>query len=166
MKIITAPDDINERVDFSSMIFLAGSIAEGTAENWQNEVMQKFDDYEDDVLTVLNPRREEFNTSVKQTIDDPELSEQVNWELDGMDEAVYILVHFHPDTQAPITLLELGLHAKDRFGGLVVCCPDGFYRQGNVEIVCQRYDIPFFKNLDDAVQCLRNYIDEDHNITR
>jgi hypothetical protein len=42
-----------------------------------------------------------------------------------------------PDTKAPISLLELGLFARsDR---VVVGCPDGFWRRGNVEIVCQRY---------------------------
>ena len=48
---------------------------------------------------------------------------------------------------SPISLLELGAYAKsDR---LIVCCPDGYHRQGNVQYVCQKYKIPFFKDFDE-----------------
>ena len=35
--------------------------------------------------------------------------------------------------RAPITLLELGLFARS--GKLIVCCPDGYWRKGNIEVV-------------------------------
>lgn len=54
-------------------------------------------------------------------------------------------MHFEPDTMSPITLLELGLYASS--GKLIVSCPKGFWRRGNVEIVCEKYKIPFFENL-------------------
>lgn len=49
-------------------------------------------------------------------------------------------MYFAPTTRAPITLLELGLFAQS--GRLVVCCPDGFWRKGNVEVVSARYGVP------------------------
>ena len=32
-----------------------------------------------------------------------------------------------------------------------VCCPDGFYRKGNVEIVCDRLKIPLIETWDEFV---------------
>jgi len=52
-----------------------------------------------------------------------------------------------PATQSPISLLELGLYANS--GKLTVICPDGFYRKGNVEVVCALYDIPLFNNINE-----------------
>lgn len=163
MKIIKAPDDFNDRTVRPSTVFLAGSIAMGEVEDWQSETAAKFGDYSDEEVVIFNPRRDNFNPETKQTIDDPVLFEQVNWELDALEEADYVLMYFHPETQAPITILELGLHA-DNIVKLIVCCPDGFYRQGNIEIVCNRYNIPFFKDLDDAIGKVREFIEYDHKI--
>lgn len=44
-------------------------------------------------------------------------------------------------------LLELGLFARS--GKMVVCCPPGFYRRGNVEIVCARFGIEFVGSLEE-----------------
>lgn len=50
---------------------------------------------------------------------------------------IVIAMWFAPETKAPITLLELGLFARS--GKVIVGCPDGFWRKGNVEIVCARF---------------------------
>ena len=52
---------------------------------------------------------------------DPQFSQQVNWELDALEVADWIVVYFDPDTQSPISMLELGLHAKS--DKVIVCCP-------------------------------------------
>lgn len=54
-------------------------------------------------------------------------------------------MYFAPSTRAPITLLELGLFAQS--GKLLVCCPEGYWRRGNVEVVCARYGIPMVADL-------------------
>ena len=61
--------------------------------------------------------------------------------MDHLEQSDIIAMYFdlHPEKLSPITLLELGLHAKDK--KLIVCCPDGFLRKGNVQIVCRRYGI-------------------------
>ena len=163
MLIIKAPDDIMEREAVSTTVFLAGSIGLGKAENWQDGACNALDDYSDDELTVFNPRRDNFNAGLKQTAEEPELVEQIEWELEAMEESDYILMYFHPDTQAPITMMELGLHA-DSICKVVAVCPDGFWRQGNVEIVCRKYDIPFFKDLDEGINQIRGYINYDNGI--
>ena len=125
------------------MIFLAGSIEMGSAEDWQTKVTEALRGYD---VTILNPRRDDWDSSWKQTIEDPKFREQVEWELQALEEATEILMYFDPKTKSPISLLELGLFAKS--GKLIVCCPDGFWRKGNVEIVCKRYGVMMVPSLD------------------
>ena len=73
----------------------------------------------------------------------------MNWELDALGKSDVILMYFDPETKSPISLLELGLFAKS--GKLVVCCPEGFWRKGNVDIVCQRFGISQFQSLEEAI---------------
>ncbi|KAF2177334.1 hypothetical protein K469DRAFT_809236 [Zopfia rhizophila CBS 207.26] len=52
------------------------------------------------------------------------------WELDYPDEADIIALYFQANTISPISLLELGAYSKSR--KIVVCCPEGFRRRGNI----------------------------------
>jgi hypothetical protein len=114
----------------------------GLAESWQTRIEQALADL--DVL-ILNPRRDAWDASWVQSIDNPVFREQVEWELNAQQRADVIAMYFAPDTKAPITLLELGLVASS--GKLLVCCPDGFWRKGNVEVVCARFHIPLVADL-------------------
>jgi hypothetical protein len=127
-------------------VFLAGSIEMGQADDWQSRVERALADLP---IVILNPRRDEWDASWKQTIDDPQFRGQVEWELVGQELADCIAMYFAPSTQAPITLLELGLFARS--GKVVVCCPDGFWRKGNVEVVCARYGVPLLNTLAELV---------------
>jgi hypothetical protein len=80
----------------------------------------------------------------------------VNWELNGLDKADYILMYFSPETKSPISLLELGLYAAS--GKLIVCCPEGFWRKGNVDIVCEKYGIQTVDTLDELINVIVNKI--------
>jgi hypothetical protein len=147
----TAPEDY--KIDNDKVyVFLAGSIEENKAEPWQDELIEKLKDVKNVVL--LNPRRPDWNNSWKQTIDDKNFSEQVNWELDGLQKADLIIIYFDPKTKSPISLLELGLHAKS--DKVYVICPEPFYRKGNVDIVCKRYGVKQLKNLDQFVEVVKN----------
>jgi hypothetical protein len=42
----------------------------------------------------------------------------------------------------------------------IVCCPEGYWRRGNVQIVCERYGIKFVDNIDDFVQYIFDWADE------
>jgi hypothetical protein len=127
---LTLPDD-------ARVVFLAGSIEMGSAADWQTELIAALGDRD---LVVLNPRRDEWDATWRQSIEEPNFRGQVEWELDGLERADLIAMWLAPDTKSPISLLELGLHA--RRGKLVVGCPDGFWRKGNVEVVCARHTIP------------------------
>ena len=118
-------------------VFLAGSIEMGIATDWQTQLASELDG-----VAILNPRRDEWDASWRQSIDEPKFRAQVEWELDNLERADLIAMWFVPETKSPITLLELGLHARS--GRVIVGCPDGFWRRGNIEIVCARYGIPLF----------------------
>lgn len=118
-------------------VFLAGSIEMGRAELWQDAVAAAL---RDQPLTILNPRRDDWDASWEQSSVNPQFVAQVTWELDAQERADLIAMYFAPETYAPITLLELGLFAAS--GKLLVCCPPGYWRKGNVGVVCARYDIP------------------------
>jgi len=140
--------DQNKKHAFS--MFLAGSIEMGAAEDWQTRIEQVFADYS---VTIFNPRRDEWDSSWEQRETNPQFNHQVNWEINRLEEATIIFMYFSPETKSLISLLELGMHKDDN---IVVCCPDGFWRKGNVEIVCSRNEIPLFNNLDSAIASLRS----------
>jgi len=132
-------------------IFLAGSIEAGKAEQWQERIVRAMSGVSN--LVILNPRRDDWDGSWEQQADNPQFFEQVSWELDMLDAADIVVMYLAPDTKSPISLLELGLYARS--GKLKVCCPTGFWRRGNVEMVCKRYQIPLFENLDALIADLR-----------
>lgn len=148
MKVIKAPNSYAGNYD-KCIIFLAGSIEMGAAPDWQAEIAKEFE--EEDVV-FLNPRRDDWNKDAKQSITDPYFSEQVNWELDGIGAADSIVFYFAPGTMSPISLLELGLVIGDdcqHREKIFVCCPDGFWRKGNVEVVCDRAGVDVHNSLDE-----------------
>jgi hypothetical protein len=131
-------------------VFLAGSIEMGRAEAWQASVEAALADLP---LAVLNPRRDEWDASWEQSIRNRQFREQVEWELDGLERATVVAMYFAPGTQAPVTLLEMGLVARS--GRLVVGCPPGFWRRGNVEVVAARYGVPLVESLADLISAVR-----------
>jgi len=134
-------------------IFLAGSIEQGKAVDWQKEVTEKVDCY---VQYIFNPRRDKWDASLEQSIQNKVFNEQVSWEMTALDICDIIFMYFDPATKSPISLLELGLYATS--GKLIVCCPEGFWRKGNVEMVCDRYGIPLYTILPMALDALERKI--------
>ncbi len=147
MRVIKAPEPLSIA---GRSVFLAGSIDLGKAVNWQKEVTDALMGMD---ITVLNPRRDDFDPTLPQTLETPVFVEQVRWELEAMERADVICMYFDPKGQAPITLAELGLHAKS--GKLVVCCPEGYWRRGNVQVMCDRYRIPLTDNLGTLILATR-----------
>lgn len=145
-EVIKPPTSLPEAFQ-NTTIFLAGSIEQGLARDWQSEL---FEALKDKPVTLLNPRRDSWDSSWKQDIDEPQFRSQVLWELEGQERADLILMFFQPETKSPVTLLELGLFAQS--GKLVVCCPPGYWRKGNVDVVCRRYNIKQVETLDELIK--------------
>lgn len=131
-------------------IFLAGSIEMGKAVDWQLLVQEKLEHL--DVL-MFNPRRDDWDSTWEQTKENENFRGQVEWELDMLERCSLIMMYLDPASTSPISLLELGLYAST--GKLIVCCPKGFYRKGNVDIVCQRYGILMVETLDELINLAR-----------
>jgi hypothetical protein len=121
----------------------------GSAPDWQSELVRALAVD----ATFLDPRRAEWDATWRQSIEEPQFRGQVEWELDGLEAADVIAMWFVPETKSPITLLELGLHARG--GKLVVGCPDGFWRRGNIEVVCARFGVPLFAEWNAFVAAVR-----------
>ncbi|HAS46626.1 MAG TPA: hypothetical protein DCS93_39450 [Microscillaceae bacterium] len=151
MKVIKPPQSI-EIEPQTTTVFLAGSIDMGQAIDWQTAVTEAL---QGQPFTVLNPRRDDWDASWEQKITNPAFNAQVNWELDGLEKADVIAMYFAPTSKAPITLLELGLFAQSK--KLVVCCPEGFWRKGNVDVVSQRYGIPQVDTLEQLIDFIKTH---------
>jgi hypothetical protein len=134
----------------AASVFLAGSIDMGRAAPWQAEVELALADTS---ALILNPRRDDWDATWPQRADHPQFRAQVEWELAAQERAALIAMYFAPGSQAPITLLELGLFARS--GRLLVCCPEGFWRKGNVDMVCQRYGVPQAPDLAALIVAIR-----------
>ena len=132
-------------------VFLAGTIDNGESENWQQKF--EFELIDLDVI-VLNPRREVWAPQELQSIQNKTFKQQVEWELNGLEKCIVIVMCFLANSKSPITLLELGLAAASR--KLIVCCEDKFWRKGNIEIVCDKFDIPLHNNMDSTLSDVRN----------
>lgn len=153
MKVLKPPSPVDPAGSLS--VFLAGSIEMGKAVDWQAYVTEKLSDLPG---TLYNPRRDDWDPTWEQSIEHPQFRAQVEWELDALDRSTVIAMYFEPGTKSPITLLELGLYAGH--GTLIVCCPDGFWRKGNVDVVCQRFQhrISVASSLEDLIDQTRDRI--------
>lgn len=149
MSIFKSAEPLNKRDRSKQSIFLAGSIENGTAIDWQKycetQLGESFD--------LFNPRVGYWDESWEPVSDNVFFARQVNWELNGLEVADIILMNFAKNTKSPISLLEFGLMAPTK--KMVVVCPNEFWKKGNVDIVCQRFDIPQFSELDAAIDYIR-----------
>lgn len=161
VRVYTPPSDINKEVRGIS-IFLAGSIEMGKAKEWQQDVIEKlkvkYQDEKDVNLSILNPRRADWDSSWEQKMSNPEFNEQVNWELDGIEMATIVFFYFQPGTISPISLLEFGTQSVFH-NNVVVVCPEGYEKKGNVDIVCKREGIPVLESIKDGVALLEGKLD-------
>ena len=156
-KVITPPDPISTNNWWISKktpsIFLAGSIEMDTAEEWQDRAIKELSEFD---IEIYNPRRKNWDSDINQSIDDPRFKEQVEWELKALENSSLIIIYFDPNTKSPISLLELGLFCRE--SNVIVCCPTGFWRKGNVDIVCQRYGVKVVETFEELISLIKSKI--------
>lgn len=146
-QVIFAPSD--EIPHHAKSIFLAGSVptsnqADDTTTDWRNQLSAALADLP---ITIYNPYRANWDDSWREDIYFVPFRQQLEWELDMQEKADLVLVYFHPDTQAPISLLEFGIWVRAP-GKTVVVCPQGYWKRGYVQTVCKRFDVEMLDNLD------------------
>ena len=149
--------------DSNISIMLGGTIEMGNSEDWQTEIYNRLKNIDDtlgffDNIDVFNPRRDSWDSSWTQKQSNPQFNEQVNWELDSIEDSDIIFFNILPDSKSPITLMEIGLckHKKN----VIICCPEGFYRKGNVDIVCSRYGMQQYTDIHSAFGALLTEINK------
>ncbi|TWI01334.1 nucleoside 2-deoxyribosyltransferase-like protein [Flavobacterium tiangeerense] len=149
--IYRAPDSIDAINQDILSVFLAGSIEMDKAVDWQKEC--------EEVLSakyvIFNPRRNEWNSDWEQSIDNVKFKEQVDWELNALEKADIIIMFFANNTKSPISLLEFGLYAQSNKMKVVV--EENFWRKGNIDVVCEKYNIQQYKSLEELLQNLIKY---------
>lgn len=149
--VLTPPSNI-EGLEHNGYkkVFLAGSIEMGKAEDWQSKIIESVKDFN---RIIFNPRRDNWDSSWEQTIDNPQFKEQVDWELFALEQADLIIMNLVPETMSPISMLEFGLYAMSK--KLVIYCPNGFWRKGNIDVVCERYGVPQVEKFEDLVTLIK-----------
>lgn len=133
--VVTSPAPLPARHD-RPRVFLGGSIDMGSAPDWQADMIKALATQR---IVILNPRGADWDKAWRPDADDPHFREQVKWELGALDSADVIVLYLSPGSQSPISLLEMGLHARS--GKLIVYCPNGYWRKGNVDITAAKYDV-------------------------
>lgn len=140
-------------------VFLAGSIDLGAAANWQENLCQRLkfrfngvDSLKYDV-EILNPRGDGEWKADDMTKANSRFVQQVAWEQNGIINSNVVFFNFLENSKSPITLLEFGMVIAMKKHA-IVSCPKGFWRRGNVEVMCMLQNtkrVTLFDNEKDAV---------------
>lgn len=146
MKLYQAPQMV-EADHRLPRLFLGGSIENGKASDWQSALTKVIEvEWTGDDVVVLNPRRLNWDPTLELSMANEMFRVQVVWELSEIESADAVLMNIEPGTMSPISLMELGFLGGQNYIGVlnrcVVCCPEGFWRKGNVDVFCDRYHIP------------------------
>ncbi|KAH6870270.1 hypothetical protein BKA58DRAFT_173685 [Alternaria rosae] len=144
-KAVVHKPPIRPLVDRASVI-LYGAIQSDPSKDWQAHLTALLSDLP---IAILNPRRDDWDSSWIEDISFAPFKEQVEWEMDYARIADVIVFYFAGEAKVlqPITLLELGLYAGT--GKAIVCCPEGFWKRGNVQMVCERYNIDLVESVEE-----------------
>ena len=158
MKLFTAPEhSLSPQEPIS--VFLAGSIEMDKASDWQERVISELGAYP---VELFNPRRADWDSSWKQEAANPHFHQQVSWELHYLERVDLAFFFLEAGTLSPISLMELGFICNGETPAIVVCEP-GFWRRGNVEIMCERYDLILCETLEEGLHLLKQFVcDESH----
>lgn len=124
-------------------IFLAGTIDDGKSLDWQKALTDEICSIDtNNQIFIYNPRRDKWPDGNNKN----DIDKQIRWELYHLEKSDIIIMNILPKSKSPISLMELGLFAKN--GKLIVFCQESFYRYDNIRIVCERYGIPLFNTND------------------
>lgn len=135
LKLYNPNSKSEQKADFK--IFLAGSIEMGKSREWQKDLFAKLNDSEK-AINFYNPYKDDWDNTIGNTLADARFHDQVSWEWKKLLEADLVVFNFEKDTKSPISLLELGAMAA-RGKQIAVCCPEEFWKYGNVQFICDYY---------------------------
>lgn len=115
-------------------VFLAGTIDNGSSEDWQKRVIEALDPKMLDI-GVYNPRRDNWDSNAGHE----GVMKQIDWEQRALEKVEHIFMVFLDNSKSPISFLELGMYCRSK--KITVFCTKNFYRYDNVLDTCNRYGI-------------------------
>jgi len=141
--IFYPPMNIATRDRSKPSVFFAGTIDQGNSADWQSQLANTalFMKY-----NIFNPRRPNWDSSWDNDFENPHFFQQVNWELEAINQADIVIFYFAKDSKSPISLMELGYVVGIKKKCICVCY-SGFYRRGNIEVLCSKENIPLYYDL-------------------
>ena len=146
--VVMAPE--KPRLNDKTMsVFLAGITTSTDEADWRQTLTNELFDHP---VTIFNPNRPDWDGTWKEDFSDKRWEEQVSWELDMQDTADVVVFFFHKSTDAPISLLELGLAVRTKT--VVVCAQKEYRKRGNVEAVCRRFNVQLLSTEAQLRDCL------------
>jgi hypothetical protein len=134
--VVQAPSRPSDDMAPRPSVFLGGTTSATPSGDWRRRLAACLASHP---VLLLDPRRADWDAGWREDLSDARWAEQVAWELDMQERADVLVFLLHPVSDAPVSLLELGLCANDPARRVVVCALDGYPRSGNVEAVCRRY---------------------------
>jgi hypothetical protein len=134
-------------------LFTAGSIEMGAAVPWQSRLIEHLEHLP---ITISNPRKDYWDPTIDVKSKDINFRTQVEWEMNALKAATVICFFFDTDTISPVTLMELGMWASS--GKALVCCGGKYWRSGNVDIVCDRYNIPRVDSFEMLIPAVEEFL--------
>lgn len=154
--VIYPPNHSNEKSMLR--VFLAGTIDMGKSVDWQKTFIDMISTVQHTRhIEVFNPRRLDWDPTWEQSIENSQFVQQVTWELNHLESADVIVFHFEPESDSMITLLELGRFGLRSKGKTVlVHCPTGYKRKGNVDIFCDRESIQMVDDFSEVITIINH----------
>ncbi|RGP71301.1 hypothetical protein FSPOR_3422 [Fusarium sporotrichioides] len=151
--VVMAPQPANLS-DRTTSVFLAGITTSTGDTDWRQAFTDALINYP---ITILNPNRPDWDSTWREDFSDKRWVEQVSWELDMQEAANIIVFMFHEATEAPISLMELGLAVRTK--PVIVCAHPDYKKRGNVDAVCRRFGVKLLSTLEELVDCLIAMLD-------
>lgn len=168
VQVITAPS--NQKAKFIS-VFLAGGIT--NCKEWQKEVINEISSYENNNITLFNPRQENFDITDKSAS-----YKQILWEYKRLEKMDIFSMYFCNDnSDQPICMYELGrniVRMQNRFPNdwekrIIISIEKGYKRSQDVIIQTQLCAPKLFVENDatpetHAKYILKKYLDISNNL--
>lgn len=147
-QLIRAPSDKESR--FVKSVFLAGTTSTVDGHNWHELVTAAMFEVP---ITIYDSYRKDWDSAWREDIEFAPYREQVEWEVERQEKADMVVLYFDPASQAPVSMLELGLCARVP-GKAIVLCPEGYCKRGNVQVVCRKYGVEMVDSVDELKEAI------------
>lgn len=129
---LAALDSSNEALT----VFLAGSTTSQEQPDWRTRLSSAIADLP---VTIFDPKNSAWDSTWKESFKDERWTAQHRWEMRAREDADVVVFCFEAGTDAPISLLELGLTfgCRHRSSRVVMFAAKDYSRRAYVESVSQ-----------------------------